>query len=95
MSTLASKLTTPCHFRADGVFCMSGYLHFSRPEIKDGVEYFRMIKVEDEPVSCSCCEGRGVILTDEGRELMTFFDTFFYRKVHEIAADYVDDKMGT
>ena len=35
MSTLESKtLCTPCHFRADGVFCADGLLYYSQPSFE-------------------------------------------------------------
>ncbi len=103
-----NQFVTRCHFRADGVFCGGGYLYFSKPEPElppgngrtyavkeDGKEpvFYRPILVEDESVSCSACEGRGVILTECGKEFLMFFDTFLRAKIHETCADYIDDKM--
>jgi hypothetical protein len=90
----SERLVVPCHFRADGVFCQEGYLFYSQAQPKDGVDYFQRVMVEGEPVSCSACEGKGVIPTERGKEFLTFFDTFLRAKIHETCADYLDDKMG-
>ncbi len=114
MNTLESKLVTPCHFRADGVFCNGGLLYYSREEAPAPREqlvaeqgcnvtsngpcavavYYKPVLLEDGPVSCTACEGKGAILTERGRELMVFFDTFLRPKVYEMCSDYLDDKMG-
>lgn len=109
MNTLASnKLVTPCYFRADGVFCGGGHLYFSQPEkelpagsrifaVKEDSKeavYYRPILVEDEQVTCTACDGKGVILTECGKELLVFFETFLRPVIYEICSDYIDDKMG-
>ena len=100
MSTLESKLVTPCHFRADGVHCIEGYLYYSK-EVERGrtskgeaIMTHTAVCVEGEPVTCSACDGKGVILTEQGRDLLAFFDSFLRPKIHETCADYIDDKMG-
>ena len=115
MNILASnKLVTPCYFRADGVFCVEGYLYYSVPKKPNTFDppkeplatpgdfplvaevepvAYERVRVEGESVTCSCCEGRGVILTDYGREMLTFFDTFLRPKIHETCADYIDDHL--
>jgi hypothetical protein len=79
MSILESKtpLCTPCFFRADGVFCSDGYLFYSQPlpGNPDVVEFPRVM-VEGEPVSCSACDGKGHILTPDGKQLLVFMQTF-------------------
>jgi predicted methyltransferase len=86
--TFSSKLASHCHFRADGIFCNEGYLYYSKAEIQehaDGtVESYNRVMVEGEPVTCSVCEGRGMILTDEGREILAFFDIFLRPRVQEV-----------
>lgn len=56
--------------------------------------YFKPILLESEPVTCSICEGKGVILTGRGKELLVFFDTFLRPKVYEMCSDYIDNKLG-
>ena len=113
----SGKLVTPCHFRADGVFCVNGLLYYSRvqqeptpalaarvaelqqKEIDEGrlpadVVYYKPVQLEGEPVTCSACEGRGVILTDLGKELLLFFDTFLRPRVRDVITDYIDEKTG-
>lgn len=93
MSISSFKLANPCTFRADGIFCQDGHLHYSKPETReqaDGmVEYHPRVMVEGEPVTCSVCEGRGMILSAEGREVLAFFDIFLQPRVHEIVNDKI------
>lgn len=98
-TTSSFRLATPCFFRADGVFCADGVLYYSReaertPEQQDNIVIHKAVLLEGIPVTCSVCEGKGHVLTAEGRELLAFFDTFLRPRIHEIAADYIDDKMG-
>lgn len=66
-------LVTPCFFRADGVYCAEGYLYYPNPDSKHTNE--TRVMVEGEPVTCSICEGRGYILTPDGRQLLLFMET--------------------
>jgi hypothetical protein len=56
--------------------------------------YYKPILMEGQPITCTACEGKGAILTPEGRELLVFFETFLRPVIYEICSDYIDDKMG-
>lgn len=56
--------------------------------------YHTPIQVESERVQCPACEGKGVILTERGKEILMFFQTFLRPVLYEICSDYIDDKLG-
>ena len=73
----SKPLCTPCHFRADGVFCSEGYLFYSQPEPGNDLIYvFPRVMVEGEQVTCSACDGKAHILTPDGKQLLVFLETF-------------------
>jgi hypothetical protein len=59
------------------------------------VIYRQPLLLENLPLTCPACEGKGVIPTEQGRELMAFFQTFLRPMIYEICSDYIDDKLGT
>src|SRR5271163_1839857 len=88
----SKPLCTPCHFRADGVFCSEGLLYYSQPSFDEHhpgdhrerfehgdtvqIAVFTPVTVEGEPVTCSACDGKGHILTADGKQLLVFLETF-------------------
>jgi hypothetical protein len=102
----SSQFTAPCYYRVGGVFCANGYLHFSQAEIADqhpvsmdGEDAmwetisFQRVLVEGVPVPCPACEGKGIILTDHGKDLLAFFEKFLRPRVHEMCGNYLDEKL--
>lgn len=87
MSILESKtpLCTPCYFRADGVYCSEGVLFYSNPDFKHTNE--TRVMVEGEIVTCSACDGKGHILTPDGKQLLMFLETF----ARPLLRDLVDE----
>lgn len=81
----SKPLCSPCHFRADGVFCADGMLYYSIP-ITNQDQYDR-VTVEGEPVTCSACDGKGHILTPDGKQLLVFLETF----ARPLLRDLVDE----
>ena len=69
MNIYSSDLYEPCFFRADGVFCQGGELHYS-------VAPYGIVMVEGEPVECPACNGEEVILTSSGKTLLEFIERF-------------------
>ena len=63
-----TNLTTKCFFRADGVMCREGLLCYS--------QFINNVLVEGDPVECPACEGHGILLTESGKDLMLFLETF-------------------
>ena len=72
----SSDLYGPCCFRADGVFCHQGELHYS-------VAPYSTVMVEGEPVECPACNGDEVILTPSGKTLLEFIERFSKETKHE------------
>jgi hypothetical protein len=75
MSTLVSNaLTERCFFRADGIFCAEGLLHYSQPmdHPDPNVLAYSPVTVEGEVVTCTACEGRGYFVTSEGKRILEF-----------------------
>ena len=70
--SMSEPLMTKCQYRVDGFHCDSGMLC-------DSVTG-QATKLEDEEGdwanTCPACEGRGVLLTSAGRELLKFLKTF-------------------
>lgn len=85
MSTFSSKLTSYCYFRADGVQCQDGYLHYT-------VEPHGLVMVEGEAVSCPACEGKALVLTDAGKDMMTFLETFARPYLREMVETILQEK---
>jgi hypothetical protein len=91
MTTLESKpLCYPCHFRADGVFCVDGYLFFSA--VQSGDTLYRPVMVEGESVTCSACDGKGYLLTSEGKQLLTFLEKFGRPLLRDLVDEYLEEK---
>jgi hypothetical protein len=76
MNIYSSDLYGPCCFRADGVFCHRGKLHYS-------VAPYSTVMVEGEPVECPACNGDEVILTPSGKTLLEFIERFSKEPKHE------------
>ncbi len=68
METL-SGFAARCYFRSDGVFCQEGRLRFLR-------EPYAMYMVEGEEVECPACQGKGLVLTSTGKDLLEFLKIF-------------------
>jgi hypothetical protein len=45
------------------------------PEKTDGT-YAELERLDGIPLQCPACEGKGVLLTDKGREVLAFIETF-------------------
>ena len=63
----SSEFATKCFYRESGIHCESGLLYNSVTE--------DALLLEGMSVHCPACEGRGVILTDKGREVIAFLQT--------------------
>jgi len=86
-----NRLITTCHFmQGDGIHCYQGTLmkfrKFDGDPNLDGV-IAEPVKLEGLPLQCPACDGRGVILTERGRELMVFLGTF----ARPVLRDLVDE----
>jgi len=57
-----------CLYRADGIHCNDGLL-------TDSVELTAILLAGDL-VTCPACEGKGMLLTPEGREVLALLEKF-------------------
>jgi len=73
-----------------GVYCLNGFLHKFRRD-DHGIDTDGVISepqmLEGVPLQCPACEGKGVLLTGRGRELLTFLDVF----ARPLLRDLVDE----
>jgi hypothetical protein len=61
-------LMIKCLYRTDGIQCGDGILF-------DSVTFTPML-LEGASIPCPACEGKGVLLTSKGRELLAFLEKF-------------------
>lgn len=76
-----NNLISKCFFRADGVMCNDGMLTYSSS--------LKNVSVEGEPVTCPACEGKGMLLTSSGKELLLFLEVF----ARPLLRDLVDEAL--
>jgi hypothetical protein len=69
------KLTTPCYFRSEGMFCWSGYLHYSA-EPHDPVMVGGGDDQETVKAICPACDGKAIIPTEDGKKILQFLEVF-------------------
>jgi len=91
------RLVTTCHYYGlEGTHCCQGVLHkYRRPDQgidTDGV-ISEPVKMEGFPLQCPACEGKGVILTAQGRETILFLQTFAYPMLREMVQDIMEEKL--
>lgn len=92
----SSVLSNPCHYRGSGSRCIGGFLYY--PEIdsilmSNGMAEPKPVLLEDLPVPCPACEGKGRILTSQGRELSMFMQTFMRPMIAEMIEEILETKL--
>jgi hypothetical protein len=65
---MSEPLMIQCLYRVDGLHCFNGRLYETVSGHPAGLEGFAL--------DCPACEGKGVLLTREGRELLAFLAKF-------------------
>jgi hypothetical protein len=78
------KLVSTCYFRADGVMCHDGELYYP--------ETGRPMMVEGEIMECPACNGKAVILTEYGKQLMAFLEVFARPALREIVREVLEQE---
>jgi hypothetical protein len=81
-------LTVKCYYREDGVHCRSGMLYSSAGVYEPG----DAILIEGTGVYCPACEGRGVILTDKGRDLIEFLMKFARPLLRDVVDEVIEER---
>lgn len=90
------SLVTTCHYMAaEGVFCMNGYLYqYRKPDQSldtDGT-LADPVKLEGFPLQCPACEGKAAILTERGKETLTFLQVFARPFLREIVDELFEER---
>ena len=88
MSGKELKLVSNCYFRQEGVQCLDGELHFAD---KFGLG---PVTVEGETLDCPACEGKGVVLTEDGRQLMSFLEVFARPALRDIVREVMEQERS-
>jgi hypothetical protein len=78
-------LATKCFYREKGVECESGFL-FHSPSGE-------AVLLEGTGVYCPACDGKGMILTNKGRELLAFLEKFGRPFLRDIM-DEISEERG-
>jgi hypothetical protein len=85
MISSSESLVSKCFYRGQGVFCVDGYLFHSynfRSDMQPGMELdangigAKAAQIDGERIQCPACEGKGMLLSDKGRELLVFLEVF-------------------
>ncbi len=64
-------------------------------EHQEGDEMVRheAIMIEGTPVLCPACEGRGRILTNDGKEMIAFFQVFLRPMITDMIEEILETKL--
>jgi len=95
-----NRLVTTCHYNAQGGFyCFQGHLYkYVNPDRSMDFEgekvgiISELVKLDGLPLQCPACEGKGVILTEHGRETVVFLQTFAYPILREMVQDIMEEQ---
>ncbi len=94
------SLISTCHYSGqDGTHCYQGHLHkYIHPDRSMDYEGEKAgvisepVKMEGFPLQCPACEGKGVILTERGRETVQFLQTYAYPIIREMVQDIMEEQ---
>lgn len=75
MISSSEPLVHKCHYHAAGAFCQNGFLYKYATPNTEGI-LAEAVRLEGMPLQCPTCEGKGMLLTDRGREMLAFMDVF-------------------
>jgi hypothetical protein len=71
-----------CLYRADGLVCGSGMLYNSVT--------LEPILLEGTSVYCPACEGRGMLITSEGRDILALLEKFGRSQLRDIIEEILE-----
>ena len=75
-------LMTKCFYRVDGVQCGSGLLYHAD---------LSPVLLEGTSVYCPACEGKGMILTDTGRDFLKFLQKFARPFIRDVVDELFEE----
>jgi hypothetical protein len=92
----SNEFINVCHYHdVDGVHCFQGHLYKYRnsdASIDTNGVIAEPVLLEGIPYQCPACEGRGVILTEFGRNFMHFLQTFAYPTIRDMVKDIMEER---
>lgn len=81
---IAEPLATKCHYRENGIQCGSGLLY-------DSVTGDAVL-LEGTNLKCPVCEGKGMILSNKGREFLAFLEMFGRPFLRDIVDELFEER---
>lgn len=91
----SQSLVQRCCYFAAGAYCQQGYLFkYRRPDHDvdtDGV-IAEPVLLEGMPLQCPACEGKSLLLTNKGRELLAFMDVFAKPFLRELVEEIIEER---
>jgi hypothetical protein len=97
MTTSSSEpLAQRCCYSEAGVFCHQGFLYRWRrpdrePDRADGV-IAEPERLEGMALQCPKCEGKGLLLTSKGRELLAFLEVFGRPFLRDLVDEFHEER---
>jgi hypothetical protein len=79
---MSTTLMMKCLYRADGLVCGSGMLYNSVT--------LEPILLEGTSVYCPACEGRGMLITSEGRDVLALLEKFGRSQLRDIIEEILE-----
>jgi hypothetical protein len=81
---MREPLMIKCLYRADGIQCGSGMLYNSVT--------LKPILLEGTSVYCPACEGKGMLLTHEGRDILALLEKFGRSQLRDIVDELFEER---
>jgi hypothetical protein len=79
----SEPLATKCFYRENDIHCESGLLYHANEDA---------VLLEGTSVYCPICEGKGMILTNKGRELLAFLEMFGRPFLRDIVDEAIEER---
>lgn len=81
---IPEPLATKCFYRENGAECQSGLLYYTRSG--------DAVLLDGTGVYCPACDGKGMILTNKGRELLAFLEKFGRPFLRDIVDELFEER---
>ncbi len=80
---MSESFATKCFYRESGIHCESGMLYETNGDA---------VLLEGTGVYCPACEGKGMIPTAKGRELLAFIAKFGRSNLRDIVDELFEER---